>query len=156
MNRENVLQTVKFCTVGLINTCVDYVIFFVMVAAVNTDKSVAQILATAGAMCGSYFMNKHWTFGIRGKQKKRQIAKFVATNMVSMCCTIILMSLFHDVFCIHQWANGVFADMGCTFRMNYDVGVMFCKVIASCLSFIINFVGNKFWVFKDYEEQQNN
>ena len=146
MDKESIKQAAKFSLVGVFNTLVDYGVFYIALAFLNFDKSIAQILATAVAMCGSYIINKHWTFKADGNTKS-QIVKFILTNIVSMSCTIVFMSLFHDVLSIHEWANSLLSFVGIEFRLDGDLGVMFCKVAASVLSLMVNFLGNKFWVF---------
>ncbi len=149
MKKESVRQALKFSAVGVLNTLVDYGVFYIMLALFNVDKSVSQVFATAVAMSGSYIINRHWTFKEKGKAKKGQIIKFIATNLISMSCTIIFMNFFHDIIHIHQWVNSGFEALGVSFNLDGDIGVMFCKIAASVLSFAVNFVGNKFWVFKE-------
>ena len=148
MTKESIKQAVKFGTVGIFNTLVDYGVFYIFIALLHVDKSISQVFATAVAMCGSYLINRRWTFGEKGKGQKRQIAKFVATNIVSMLCTIIFMSFFHDVLKLHLVANSLLEAIRAPFVLNEDMAVMLCKILASCLSIVINFIGNKFWVFK--------
>ena len=148
MTKESIKQALKFGAVGILNTLVDYGVFYVFIAFLNADKSVSQVFATAVAMCGSYLLNKRWTFGEKGKGKKRQIVKFIVTNMVAMVSTIIFMSFFHDGLKLHIFANNLLVAMKFPFVLNDDMGVMLCKILASFLSIVINFCGNKFWVFK--------
>ena len=156
MKKESIKQALKFGTVGVLNTLVDYIVFYIMLDAIHLDKTVSQIIATAVAMCGSYIINKHWTFGEHAKSKKRQIVKFVITNLIAMSCTIMFMSFFHDVLHIHNWANGILKSVGVGFRLEGNLGVMFCKIVASVVSMAVNFVGNKFWVFKNKKNAGNN
>lgn len=144
--KESIKQAAKFSLVGVFNTLVDYAVFYVMLSLFDADKSISQIAATAVAMCGSYIVNKNWTFKAGGNTKS-QIAKFILTNIVSMSCTIVFMNLFHDILSIHEWANALLSFVGMTFRLDGDLGVMLCKVAASFLSLVVNFLGNKFWVF---------
>ncbi len=153
MHKESIKQAFKFSLVGIFNTAVDYAVFYIMLAFVNADKGISQIFATAVAMCGSYIINKYWTFNNREKSNKKQIIKFVATNIVSMCFTIVFMILFHDLLHIHEWANTVLETIGITYRLNGDIGVMFCKIVASVFSLAVNFIGNKFWVFVGSKEE---
>ena len=148
MTKESIKQAVKFGLVGVFNTFVDYAVFYIFIAFLHTDKSVSQVFATAVAMSGSYLINKRWTFGETGKSQKRRIVKFVITNIVSMVSTIIFMSLFYDLMKLHLLANSILISVKCPFVLSEDAGVMCCKILASCFSMVINFVGNKFWVFK--------
>lgn len=156
MKKKSMKQAVKFATVGILNTLIDYVIFYIALSVLNVDKSISQIIATACAMCVSYIANKNWTFAKKEKTTKSQIAKFIITNLISMCSTIVFMNFFHDIFAIHQWANNILKIFNIPYRLEGDIGVMFCKIIASVLSLVINFLGNKFWVFKDKNSKENN
>lgn len=156
MKSESIYQAVKFATVGILNTLVDYVIFYVALSVLNVDKSLSQVIATACAMCVSYIANKNWTFAKKGKTTKTQIAKFIITNLISMCFTIVFMNFFHDVLAIHEWANNILEIVNIPYRLEGDIGVMFCKIAASMLSLVINFLGNKFWVFKDRNSKESN
>ena len=148
MKKDSIRQAIKFGAVGLLNTVVDYIVFYIALVLLNVDKSVSQVFATACAMCVSYIVNKNWTFKEKGRTSKAQVAKFIVTNIVSMSFTIIFMNFFHDVLGIHLWASNILKAVGISYVLDGDMGVMFCKIIASLLSFVINFIGNKFWVFK--------
>ncbi len=152
MNKESIMQAAKFSVVGVFNTAVDYIVFYVMLVFLNADKSISQIAATAVAMCGSYIVNKYWTFSQKGKRSNTRIIKFILTNIISMSCTIIFMNIFHDVLHIHEWLNSLISLMGLSYSLNADMGVMLCKILASCLSFVVNFIGNKFWVFSEKKD----
>ena len=152
MSRNGFFQAVKFSAVGVLNTAVDYTVFYVMLSVLNLDKSISQIIATALAMCTSYTINKYWTFKDKGKDKLR-ILKFIITNVISMSLTILFMNVFHDLLFVHEWANGLLSFVGASYRLEGDAAVMFCKIIASAFSFIVNFLGNKFWVFKSAKKE---
>lgn len=148
MTKESIKQMLKFGMVGVFNTFVDYAVFYIFIAFLQADKSISQVFATGVAMCGSYLINRRWTFGEKGKGQKRQIVKFIVTNIVVMCCTIVFMSIFHDWLKLHIVANNLLLAVNVPFVLNDDMGVMLCKILASLISMVINFCGNKFWVFK--------
>ena len=154
MKKQNIIQIMKFCIVGVMNTIIDYGVFFLALSVLDTDKSVAQIFATAVAMTGSYIVNRHWTFEKKGAGKKRQIAKFIATNLISMSFTIVFLHFFHDVIHLQEMLNSILELSGIDYSLEGDIAVMLCKVAASTISLIINFLGNKFWVFKEDGEKE--
>ena len=39
MKRDSIKQAIRFCLVGILNTAVDYVVFYVFLAFLNADKS---------------------------------------------------------------------------------------------------------------------
>lgn len=140
-------QVVRFGVVGVFNTLVDYGFFYIFISFANLHKSVAQVLSTSLAMCGSFFLNRRWTFGCNGRGNVAQIVKFLAVNLLAMLTVILLTHLFYDIMHLEVFANAALASLGVQYVVQGDIAVMLCKVVASGLSLIINFFGNKFWVF---------
>lgn len=145
--KKNLFQIVKFGLIGILNTALDYFLFFVFFSLLNIDKSLAQVLATAIAMTNSYFFNRYWTFGKQGKVQIGEMWKFVIVNLVSMCVTILCLNLFYDLMHIENIANGVLSYVGILYQFEGDAAVMFCKLVAVPFSLAVNFLGNRLWVF---------
>ena len=66
MKKTDVLQAAKFLLVGVGNTAIDYVLFFVFFSLLDLDKNLAQVLSMGIAMANSYLVNRYWTFGKTG------------------------------------------------------------------------------------------
>jgi len=147
LKKCDLLQLVKFGTVGFFNTLLDYGSFYVFFALLNINKNPAQILATVISMTNSYFVNRYWTFERRGKIRRREVIRFVVVNVLSLSVTLLCLNLFHDVFQLHKWANEILAYWNYSFELSGDFEVMFCKMAALPFSWGVNFFGNRFWVF---------
>ncbi len=148
MRRESIKQIMKFAVVGIFNTLVDWTVFYIMFSQIGFYKGVAQVIATSISMCGSYIINKRWTFKEKSKAYKKQIEKFIVTNLLAMSITIVLMYIFNDLIHLYNGANNLFRACNISYRLTGDMKVMFCKIVASGLAVTVNFIGNKFWVFK--------
>lgn len=146
--RKNLLQIVKFGLIGVLNTALDYFLFFVFFSLLGLDKNLAQVIATALAMTNSYFFNRYWTFGKKGKVQVDEMWKFILVNLVSMCVTILCLNLFYDLLHLERLANAVLGAFGLSFRLEGDGAVMFCKLAAVPFSLAVNFLGNRLWVFR--------
>ena len=146
--KRSLKQIVRFGIVGVFNTLVDYGFFYVFLSFAGLHKSIAQVFATAIAMCGSYLLNKHWTFGKEGRGNAVEIAKFLTVNIASMLTAIFFTHLFYDIFHIENIVNNCLGTMGVRYIISGDLAIMVCKVCASVFSLVMNFLGNKFWVFK--------
>lgn len=146
--KKSFKQMVRFGIVGVFNTLIDYGSFYVFLAIAGLHKSISQVFATAVAMCGSYILNKHWTFGKEGRGNAAEIAKFVVVNIASLLATIFFTHLFYDILHIENTINNCLGRVGVSYIISGDLAIMLCKVCASVFSLIINFLGNKFWVFK--------
>lgn len=146
--RKNILQVVKFGCVGAFNTLVDYSVFYLFLSLFSVTKSVAQVIASGVAMVGSYVLNRHWTFGKHGAGTAKELAKFITVNIVSMLTVIFVMHLTYDFWHIENYANWVLSHMHIHFVLSGNKAIMFCKLCSSVFSVIVNFLGNKFWVFR--------
>ncbi len=147
-SKKTIFQAVRFGMVGVLNTLVDYGFFYVFLAFANLHKSIAQVLATALAMCGSYIINRHWTFKRAGHGNFAEIVKFLAVNIFSMFVVIFFTHLFYDILHIENMFNSVLNAMNVNYVISGDMAVMVSKACASVFSIILNFIGNKFWVFR--------
>ncbi len=153
-NKKSVKQAVRFCVVGFFNTLVDYGLFFVFISFANLHKSIAQMLSTSVAMCGSYLINRYWTFGQNGRGNFSEIAKFLTINLLAMFSVILLTHLFYDIWHLENLVNALLRSFGAAFVLEGDLAVMLCKAAASCFSLMINFFGNKFWVFQNKQQTE--
>ncbi len=152
--KKNLIQVVKFGLIGIANTAIDYLLFFVFFSLLNLDKNLAQVLATAIAMTNSYFFNRYWTFGKKGKVKVDEMWKFIIVNLVSMGVTILCLNLFSDVFHLYRFANQLLSAAGIGFQLTGDNAVLFCKVAAIPFSLAVNFLGNRLWVFGKQSKEE--
>ncbi|MBQ4518955.1 MAG: GtrA family protein [Clostridia bacterium] len=148
MKKKDVLQAGKFALVGVVNTLLDYVLFFVFFSLCGLDKNIAQILATAIAMTNSYLVNRYWTFQKTGAVKGQEIVRFVAVNILSLLTTLLFLNLFYDWLALHKLANELLSLLGIPLVLEGDWAVMFCKVLVMPFSLGVNFLGNRLWVFK--------
>ncbi len=154
--KKNIFQILKFGLIGILNTALDYFLFFIFFSLLNIDKNLAQVLATAIAMTNSYFFNRYWTFNKQGKAQFGEMWKFVVVNIVSMCVTILCLNLFYDVMHIENIANSALSAVGVSYQLLGDSAVMFCKLVAVPFSLAVNFLGNRLWVFSKKTDKKAN
>ena len=145
--KESVWQAVRFGMVGLLNTAVDYVVFYLLLTLVDMDKSIAQVFATLIAMANSYVWNRYFTFQKTGTVRVCEMVKFIVVNLVSMSITILGMNLLYDLH-IEQPVNAMLTSFGASYRFQGDAAVMLAKILAMPVSLAVNFLGNRLWVFR--------
>lgn len=145
--KKTVKEAIKFAFIGVINTVLDWVLFWVFLSALGFNKNISQILATALAMCNSYLLNRYFTFKKTGSVKLSEISKFILVNLLSLLVNLLCLNLFCDVFKVYLWANSIFDFVGIDFMLSGDTAIMFSKLCAVPFSLLVNFIGNKLWVF---------
>lgn len=128
----------KFVVIGVTNTAVDFGILNLLIAFTHSTSgggyAGVKTAAFAVALVNSYILNKFWTFrGLGGG--KGEFGKFVAVTVGSFLLNLLvswfIATYIHPVLglTVDQWANVANA-----------AGVV--------VSFIFNFLGFKFAVFK--------
>ena len=148
MKKNDVLQAVKFLAVGVVNTLLDYGLFYLFLSVCGLDKNLAQVFATALAITNSYLVNRYWTFEKTGGVKAGEIARFLLVNGVSLLTTLLCLNVFYDVLALYRVFNHLLALCGVTYQLSGDVAILFCKVLAMPFSLAVNFLGNRLWVFR--------
>ena len=74
--------------------------------------------------------------------------KFLTINLLAMFSVILLTHLFYDIWHLENLVNAALRAAGSAFAAEGDIAILLCKAAASCFSLMINFFGNKFWVFR--------
>ena len=117
----------KFGITGFINTGVDWLAFTIFREIFGIEARFAQVMAHSLAMINSYIINKNWTFKNNKKYKKSEIFKFLIVQGTSLGIGYAGMFILHD---------------------NLGLNEYLCKVPIACVTVIINYFGNKLFVFK--------
>ncbi len=147
MQKKDLWQVVKFGIVGVMNTALDYILFFIFMSMCKLDKNIAQVLSMALAMSNSYLVNRYWTFQKSGSVKGREIWRFIVVNILSLLTTLLCLNLFYDAWALYVPANKWLSLLNIPFVLSGDMAVLFCKVLAMPFSLAVNFLGNRLWVF---------
>jgi len=126
-DRAVTLKALSFATVGVINTAVDAVLFFLLLAYVTPSLILANVTAWLVAVTGSYVMNSLTTFSAEsgGKLRLKDYAGFVGTGLIAVIATtttVVIAAQFMPV-----WA---------------------AKGLAVLVSFAVNFTINHLVVFR--------
>jgi len=115
---------VKFIVIGGITTLIDFCIYM----AVNNflDISVAKFCSMLIASLFSYYFNKKWTFENSEKTDVFYLMKYYTTFIINMSVNISINRIAY----------------------NYSRNKMIAFVIGTGFAMIINFLLQKFWVFR--------
>jgi putative flippase GtrA len=121
-------QFIKFSLVGFLNTAIHYGLFYVTYEYLGLYHLLASTLGFCVAVTNSYLINKHWTFKARGADVRHEFTKFITVNLITLSINLGSMALLVEQFGI-------------------DPRVAQLASIGLTLS--INFLGNKFWTFRN-------
>ena len=143
---------VKFGLIGVLNTLVDFCVFFVMdrwvigagptlallgmtvVAGPYISNAVAYVVANIN----SFVWNKLWTFERRDRVTRGEAARYLLTS-----AGYVLISTVSLAVCIRILSLPVIAPLVPQGWTN-----LLAKLPTACVTIFYNYLMNKFWVFK--------
>ena len=143
---------VKFGLIGVLNTLVDFAVFYVMDrwviregptlvllgAAVVTGPYLSNAVAYVVANVHSFVWNKLWTFEKRDRVTRGEAARYLLTS-----AGYVLISTVSLAVCIRILSLPVLAPLVPEGYTN-----LLAKLPTACVTIFYNYLMNKFWVFK--------
>ena len=124
-HRHSLGELIKFALVGLLNTGVDVVIFFLL-TWIGVPYITAQVVSYSCGATNSYLLNKVWTFRSAGLSVAEMV-RFAVVNLLSLGISVVVLRLLHDSAGLDLAAS---------------------KAGATLSGLMANFLGNKLWVFR--------
>ena len=148
ISSKTYIALTKFAIVGGLSFFIDLSVYYLLSQTMDTviAKSLGIVLAT----WVNYQLNKRWTWGQKNKNKDR-FARYIALYTFSG----ILNVLSNEIFLSHI----PIADL--TLNLNYPsqnlntdifavkINKFFAVIFATAIGMMINFIGQKIWVFKE-------
>lgn len=126
--KQNARSLALFSLVGLSNTLIDYLVFFLLYHWFHNYYPAVQAVAYSCGMVNSYLLNKYWTFQKKNVPGRAEIFKFITVNALALLVSSISLYVASHYL---------------------GLNMLICKTIATGMSFVVNYAGSKFWVFKD-------
>ncbi|MGE5381519.1 MAG: glycosyltransferase [Methylocystaceae bacterium] len=87
-------QLIKFSITGVINTCIDFSLFnllLIVSGAVNPWQiGLINVISVGAAATNSYLMNQHWTF--RGSSKETKILRFLLASITGILINTLVVT----------------------------------------------------------------
>ncbi|MEG1559745.1 MAG: GtrA family protein [Clostridia bacterium] len=156
--KRSIIQFIKFMLIGVINTLIDLAVFTILRLVFNVGEDQAWLLTVFQAIsfsCGvlnSYLFNTLWTFKEEHKKKsKKEFWLFVLVNIGSFLVSVLVLYLsrafiFEGTQLAQNVANGAVFGIKLEYSQTVDI---LSKLVATPIAMIVNFFGNKLFVFKD-------
>jgi putative flippase GtrA len=125
--RAVALKAISFALVGVVNTAIDFSVFWTTARFLGWPLVPANVLAWLVAVSFSYAMNSMLTFGPESGRtlRWRDYATFAASGVA-----------------------GMVASTATLFALSYVMPVLAAKLLSILVSFVVNFSLSHFVVFK--------
>lgn len=129
---QTVRQFIKFATVGLGNTILDWVVFSIFNLFLSQFGQLGRQAAKAGsytiASASGFYFNRRWTFRSFDRSIYHQIGRFLVVSLIGLATNNLLFFL-------------------ATAEVTLALPDIYGLVIATGGTAIWNFTANKFWTF---------
>lgn len=122
-------RLIRFVVVGVINTGIDVLLFTILREFFGFHRSICQVAGYTAGTLNSFAMNKLWTFENKevGRKTAGQAVRFITVNAVSLGASLLVLEVLNE---------------------DLKIGVYIAKGAATAVSWAINYVGYRLWVFK--------
>lgn len=141
--KKTIWQMAKFIIVGVLNTLVDFAVF----QALNLLLGWVYAAQVIGYTCGvinSYLWNSNWTFREQRTRSFREISLFLVVNLASLGVSLGMIWLCREAFGItNAWVAGWMPQ----FLAGFIKGDTVAKLIATAVAIMVNYLGNRLFVF---------
>ena len=119
-----------FVVVGIITVIIDFIVYNVLVEFRLSDVNVAKGVGFVSGTIFSYFMNRIWTFGHK-THKPGTVWRYVLLYMSTLGVNVSINSFI------------------LIFLLEFQFIILLAFLIATGASTIVNFIGMKWFVFKE-------
>ncbi|NUJ16945.1 GtrA family protein [Bacillus glycinifermentans] len=126
--KKKLVTLLRFGTVGIGNTLIDCGVFFLL-TALNVPYLIAQVCSYTAGILNSYIWNRTWTFRVKEKVRGQEIIRFLIINLAASGITFLLLYGLQKA----------------------GLSLVSSKVTATVGGTVINFIGNRLWVFQKPE-----
>ena len=123
-SKDEFFRFIKFGVTGVMNTLVDFTVFWVL-SYLGINQFSSQVVSYSCGMFNSYIVNRSWTFNSKNKFFSRQMLRFIVANL-----SLLLLSL------------GVLLILD---KMGY--AKLIAKLCATAVTMVVGFLLNRLWVF---------
>ena len=127
VQKKTIVQFIKFCIIGISNAVVQLGIYYLLLY-LNIYYLLANIIAFVFAVLNSYFWNRKFTFAKKETTVFIIIRLYASYGITTLLGTGLLY-LFVDIVGISK---------------------IISPVINICITTVLNFFLNKYFVFRDY------
>lgn len=131
LGNQTAVSAVKFGLVGVMNTLVDWTVYFALTRGVVFLADQETLVKTISFLCGtvpSFMANRFWTFNQSSPVRASEIGRFYTTVLSALVINVVALYVLVNYFHL------------------YDLAAV---VIATVASFVWNFTLSRTWVFRD-------
>jgi putative flippase GtrA len=130
--RESLHQFIKFALIGVVNTVIDFSIYYILTRYTQAfdvatyRKYIANVISFFVATTFSFYSNRIWTFEQKNKATFSEAARFYSTTSTGIVLNSLLLFLLINIFTMND---------------------LLAKFFATFVTIFWNYLLKRFWVF---------
>lgn len=109
---------IKFGLIGVLNTAIDFAVFYALNKLLRLDPYLSQIGAFFTAALNSFLWNKYWTFEKKAPVSRREVLRYLVTNGAYLLLSLAVMRVLIHVFSLDPFL-AKFPTAVCMVLFNY-------------------------------------
>lgn len=148
--KRSFIQFIKFALVGASNTIIDMLVSMVLNAIFHWYY-FAKVIGYCCGVLNSYLLNSRWTFKEERRKDAKEIISFIGVNLVVLLISLGLMSLMKNTWNLVEWWDTLSLP---SWMLKLVNGERFCMLVSAVICIVINFIGNKLFVFTNRKDTQ--
>ena len=125
--KSEIKRFIKYCSVGLTNTVVDYLSFFILSQLLTVNIYISQAAAFMIATLNSYLLNRLFTFKVDAPLIGKKLLFFYLLNIFTMFISVLSLYILCNVFHVNEFI---------------------AKLPIMPITFLINYFGNRLLIFR--------
>lgn len=127
--KSHILPMVKFGIVGVSNTVIDFVVFYLLSFVIL--EYLAKGISFAVSVVNSFVWNRWWTFQKKGRATKMEMVKFLAVNLLTLGINLVFYWIWRDLLQLNK---------------------VWSFILTAPFVTLTNYILNRFWVFTKEQE----
>lgn len=141
-------QITKFGIIGVSAVLVDAFFYYLLSGFWTVDTSIAKGVGFLFGTIYTYFLNKTWTWKHTEKSNKGMLMKFAIVYAISFVVNIYVNAYFLEAINDGDIALSLVNSDNDRTLFSFKADKVIALFLATVASAIINFIGQKFFVFK--------
>lgn len=149
-----VKQITKFFIIGVSAVMVDFIIYYATTEFFGINNDIGKSLGFIIGSFYTYYLNKRWTWRNQNKSNKKMIFRFAVIYALSFIGNVLV-----NKYCINILPDSLISLQITNTKqeamklISLQLDKLTAFFFATVFSAVFNFLGQKFWVFKEIPEK---
>lgn len=153
ISRDTYIELTKFGIVGGLCFGLDLALYYFLTEYFLVPTFIGKSISVVSATFLNYYLNKTWTWGQNNRDSKR-FARYMALYIVSGFLNVLSNEVFLSVLPNNEFQMFI-TDPAASVQKPFlalKLDKFLAVIGATIVGMIVNFVGQKLWVFKNSAE----